>query len=120
MTMDVLIVCTPSVWDAVATDLPWITGFFDDPAPRKVYNVLAQQSELDALVNALEAHTPGAVSAKYAWVQGRGLDSLDWWPTDPAAVAMLMPDTTKSHVFLGQSTRIYAGDFDNAFSEEFR
>lgn len=116
-----------------------ITGFWKSAGSREVYNVIGSQEQVQDLLTALEAAEAGSVSATYAWIQGPALDSLDYWPTDPTEVLALMKDhviynedgsidtTTPAtienpnwgHIFLGQGERIFAGEFDESFGEEF-
>lgn len=127
--LDVWIVCTPAQWAAIEAVIPEssrycyensITGFWRQP----VFNVLGTEAEIAPIVTAL-----GSPPA-YAWTQGDGLDSLNPWPTDPTAVLALMADHADGtaptldnpnwgHVFLGQSDRVFAGDFSSDFGGDF-
>ena len=112
-----------------------VRGFWKDSGTNEVVNVLGTKEEIDAF-NA----TYGAdISAIYAWEQGPGFDNLTAYETDPQGVLDLMRDHTLydasgnpigttpatfenpnwGHVFLGQSERIFAGEYSNEFSEEF-
>jgi len=151
MSKDTWIICTPSTWDAIAplegeTPPVWaytydnaVTGFWKSSGSREVYNVIGGTEAIQALIDALEAHTAGSVAASYSWEQGPATDSLDFWPTDPTEVLALMKDHVTydqdgnptgstpptienpnwAHVFLGQSPRIFAGEFSNEFTGEF-
>jgi len=82
------------------------------------------------------------IFAVYGWTQGNGLDNsipADGYPTEPQGVLDVMNDhivydedgnvvsTTPAtfdnpnwgHVFLGQSERVFAGEYSLEFSEEY-
>ena len=82
------------------------------------------------------------IFAVYGWTQGNGLDNsipADGYPTEPQGVLNVMKDhivydedgnvvsTTPAtfdnpnwgHVFLGQSERVFAGEYSLEFSEEY-
>ncbi|MEW8253766.1 MAG: hypothetical protein AB2747_05390 [Candidatus Thiodiazotropha taylori] len=124
----------PAVYEQAVTGF-WLTytGGFE------VYNVLGSQSEIQAIVDALETEHTGSVAHVFSWIQGSGLDSLESNITIPADVlAVMKPHVVHNqdgsvasstpasyerpnwgHVFLGQSERIFAGDFSDEFSGEF-
>lgn len=102
-----------------------------------VYNVIGLQTAIQALIDELD---PLGIVDAFAWIQGPGFDSLDQWPTDPTKILAVMKDHVTydedgiptgsipatqanpnwGHVFLGQYTRIFAGDFNNDFNQDFR
>lgn len=103
--IEVIIVATPAVWDAIAVPegagkgtwaYPYSqarTGEWLDPAPKAAYGVLGTPEEIQALIDELELHTPGDAAIHGRWHQGTGMDDLDN-PHDPADVLALMPDKT--------------------------
>jgi len=115
-----------------------ITGMWDSyPGGYEVYNVLITPQDLEALKVLLGAN----MAHSFCWIQGTGMDSLDeGGQTIPAEVLAVMPDhitydedgnptdTTPAtydnpnwrHVFVDQKQRIFAGQFSNQFSRQFR
>ena len=147
---DRMIACTQTVWDAIApaegTKEIWHypysqakTGYWNTHTGKPIYNLIAKAPEFDALMAALEAHTPGAAVYVGKWEQGSGLDELTDWH-DPAEVLAIQkgiqlydqdgnPAGTQAptyavpnfaHSFAGQKERIFAGDFSDDFNEDFR
>jgi hypothetical protein len=114
-----------------------IRGFWKDSGAYEVVNVLATADDLDQFMTDHAAD----VLIRYDWVQGPGFDAQETnGQTVPQGVLDVMRDhvtydedgnvisTTPpdfdtpnwGHVFLGQSTRIFAGDFLPAdFNEDF-
>lgn len=146
---DVWILAIPAEWEALTPDngnpdfpgepfsYAWSiakTGRWKSSGAFEVYNTLGSEEDIQEIVDALPS-----TDTVYAWEQGPGLDSLDAWPTDPAPVLALMNDLPVydeqaevvgtvpatyeapnwGHAFFGQSTRIFAGEFSDEFSEEF-
>ena len=103
-----------------------VRGFWKDVSGDEVVNVLDSVDNINAFQ---QAHI-ASVTIIYGWVQGTGHDNLDVYETIPAGVLALMMDHPGSipatfenpnwgHVFLGQSERIFAGDFSNDFNGDF-
>ena len=140
MMIDAWIVINTVALDAlVAANDPIAThgvrGHWADISPNEVLNVLLDAAALTTFVTANTAD----ITAVYSWVQGNGLDNQSAYPTDPTGVLSLMAnnelhdvdgnlisstpatleDPNWGHVFLGQPTRVFAGEFSNEFSEEF-
>lgn len=119
-----------------------VRGFWKDSGSDEVVNLLAPKEELDQFM------LDHGLTTRYDWTQGNGLDALDsGYPTVPAEVLALMKDhpgeiissgelpsddivygppipaTLENpdfgHSFFGQKDRIFAGDFDNDFDEDF-
>lgn len=146
---DVWIYALPAEWEALGADdgeggvtpfsYAWsqaVTGYWLSSGPYEVYNVQATLDQVDEIVNNLSD-----VEYVFAWDYGNiGYDSLDAYPTDPAPILAVMKphitydengdviDTTPAtfenpnwgHVFAGQGQRIFAGDFSDEFSAEYR
>jgi len=115
-----------------------IRGYWKDSGSYEVVNVLASEAELDQFMTDHAAD----VLIRYDWIQGPGYDAQETsGQTVPQGVLDVMKDhieydedgnvisTTPpdfdtpnwGHVFLGQSTRIFAGDFStDDFNEDFR
>jgi len=124
------------LWAAAHTESPpenlklitnGVRGFWNDIATDEVINVIGTSQEINDLVALIGVD----VNVVYAWDQGPGYDSLDDFPTVPPGVLALMKDHIEppapatfsnpnwGHVFLGQSERIFAGQFSDEFTEEF-
>ena len=111
-----------------------VSGWWNDYGLYRVYNVLADDLALAELVSNLTD-----VYAVYGWVQANGADSFDY-QTVPADILAVMKDhivydrngdvvsqtpadyenPNWGHIFYGQKERIFAGAFNNGFSEGFR
>ena len=150
MKLDAWIYAKPAEWEALSSgtleggDLvifsrvhaQAITGFWKSfPGGFEIYNVLGTQEEIQEIIDALPSTT-----IVYAWTQGNGADSLDspWAIDSPANILAVMRDNTIhdgtdwqtvpateenpnwGHMFYGQIDRIFAGDFNEDFSEDFR
>jgi hypothetical protein len=111
-----------------------VTGFWDDPLPAVIYNVVGSPEAIQELIDDLGVQ----VSSVDGWIQGNGLDDFDDWPTVPSRILSFMKDHIEydnngnpvgstpatyenpnwGHVFLGQSPslKIFAGGFDEGFS----
>lgn len=116
-----------------------VTGYWLSSGPYEVYNVQATLNQVDEIVGAL-TDVQHVFAWDYAGGYGTGLDSYDAYPTDPAPILAVMKphitydengdviDTTPAtfenpnwgHVFAGQGQRIFAGDFSDEFSAEYR
>lgn len=113
-----------------------ITGFWKTwDTDYEVYNTIGSEASIQALVDELG---PG-VARTFGWTQGPGTDSLDEFTTLPDDVLAVMrdfidydgdgnpigstPPTVANpnwgHLFLGQSERIFAGEFSNEFTGEY-
>ena len=113
-----------------------IRGFWKDSGQYEVVNVID-----DGTLDQFMIDHAADIGGRYDWVQGPGVDALDTgYPTIPAEVLALMKDhvtydengditgTTPAtyanpnwrHVFLGQSERIFAGEYSNEFTGEFK
>ena len=132
------------LWDAAHTESPpenlklitnGVRGYWNDIATDEVINVIGTSQEVNDLVALIGVD----VNVVYAWDQGPGYDSLDDFPTVPPGILALMKDFIQydedgipigsipptfsnpnwGHVFLGQSERIFAGQFSDEFTEEF-
>ena len=145
--IDTWIQCLPAVFSAVQSQDPapklaaqaqtgyWgtFTGGFE------VYNVVGTSAEVVELTDALEAHTEGSVNKVFSWVFQNGADNIGENETIPADILSVMKDhktydangnetsstpptfTTPNwgHTFFGQLDRIFAGEFNTDFSEDF-
>ena len=148
---DRMIACTKTVWDAIApaegTKEIWHypysqakTGYWNTHSGKPVYNLIAKEAEFDALMAALEAHTPGAAVYVGWWDQGTGKSSRDLaFMNDATTVVAIMPDhqlydqagnpagtepatvanPNFRHSFAGQKPRRVASAFSKGFSKGF-
>jgi hypothetical protein len=147
MILDAWIYCLPAEWDALGTEeapfsyawLQGVTGYWLSSGLYEVYNVQAEEADITAIVSALSD-----VEHVFAWdnagsVSGTGYDNYDAYPTDPAPILAVMkphitydengdeisstPATFENpnwgHVFFGQGTRIFAGEFSDEFGTEY-
>ena len=148
MSLDVWIYCKPAEWDALTgpevdgeptafstAHTKAITGFWKPfTGGYEVYNTEGSAEQIQEVLDALSD-----VAHVFAWGQGNGTDSLDQWPTDPSKILAVMKDhvtynedgtvasTTPAtldnpnwgHWFLGQTGRIFAGDFTTDFNGDF-
>ena len=142
MMIDAWIYAKLAEWNALATgEAPFsyahsmaVTGFWKSFGAYEVYNVVGTQQEIQDILDALTD-----VAHVYSWGQGTGFDSFDPWPTDPTNVLAVMrdhvtydengnvvstvPASTSNpnwgHFFLGQTGRIFAGEFNTDFSGDF-
>lgn len=116
-----------------------VRGFWKDitvgPDTFEVVNVLKSVDDIATF----EAANASDIRWIYSWVQGNGLDNLDDYPTIPQDILDVMLDhpiydvdgnqigstpatfanPNWGHNFLGQKTRIFAGEFSTEFSQEF-
>jgi len=147
MNLDTFIYCPPATFDAVkALENPpklatqAITGFWKSFAGAEVYNVVGTSEEITELTDALEAATPGSVARVFSWVWRDGVDNIGVNDTIPDDILAVMKDhktydidgnETSStpptfdtpnwgHTFFGQGERIFAGDFSDDFSGEYK
>ncbi len=132
MSKEALIAVKPAAWDAIDPgweEVPkeiWHYAYRnqrwlklpDLPGGYRLCNVIGNEAQLDALKDQLD---PADVLWNMAWEQGPGFDSLDFWDTDPTTLETDVgaDPLDIGHRFAGQSDRIYAGDFNNDFNEEF-
>ena len=132
MTKEALIAVQRAAWDAIAPsdgdpkelwhypyrnvrwiDVPPLAGGFE------ICNVIGYQAQLEPL---LAKFNPADVQWNFAFWQGPGFDDTEFWRPDPATLtADIGPPSAIGHRFIGQSDRIYAGDFDpDDFNEDLR
>jgi len=140
--VDVWIFAKPAEWDALYTITPGpdgdvsipfsythanaVTGYWKTfPGGYEVYNVIGEPAEVQELLDELTD-----VAHVYSWLQGEAVDNLEAWPTDPTNVLAVMQDheggapatlenPNWGHWFLGQTGRIFAGEFSTDFSGEY-
>lgn len=116
-----------------------VTGYWLPSGPYEVYNVQATLEQVDEIVGAL-TDVQHVFAWDYAGNNGTGYDSYDAYPTDPDSVlAVMKPHITYDeegnvintelatfenpnwgHVFAGQGQRIFAGDYSDDFSTEYK
>ena len=150
MLKDTWIACTATVWDAIAPaeEAPkeiWHyaydnarKGFVDDFNGKPVYHVLVTTEQREALLTALNTHTPGAAATLSSYEQGTGFDDLEVYH-DPADVLSVMPDfvtydqdgnpistepasydkPNPGFVFNWRNAKIIAGDHDSSHDGDF-
>jgi len=112
-----------------------VRDYWKDSGTDEVVNVIGTEEA----INDFQTEHAAGIAAIYAWIQGPGLDNLDVYPTVPQGVLDLMLDFITydgdgnpigstpptfdtpnwGHVFLGQSERIFAGEFTDEFTQEF-
>lgn len=144
--LDCWIYAKPAEWDSLATgpdEAPFSQSYADAKTGRwktfaggyEVYNVLGTESEIQDILDALTD-----VARVYAWGQGDGYDDASLWPSDITDIIAVMkdhPDTYApdgnpltytpatmerpnwGHMFAGQEQRLFAGDFNDDFNEDF-
>lgn len=140
--IDTWLYVKPAVMAAVEHDLPMVTGFWKPWAIEwQVYNVLGTYQEITTLVEDLEAIDSVSVARRFGWVWRDGHDDQEHatLETIPADILAVMSDHYEQdengdiwsitpasyelpnwgHVFFGQGQRVFAGDFNNDFNEDF-
>ncbi len=146
MLKDVWFYAKPAAWSLLDPETDGIdeynfnttiTDFVDSyPGGYEVYNVLCTAEDRAAIKTALGADC----LYSFAWIQGTGVDDIDAALTIPAEVLAVMPDhvtydedgneTSRTpatyanpnwrHVFVDQKQRIFAGEFNEDFSSDYR
>lgn len=149
MLLDCWLYVKPINWELLDSGSKWthklfsrysysnaITGLWKTyQSQYEVYNLLLSELELESLQLILGTE----LIHSFAWVQGKGYDNLDLGQTIPSEVLAVMPDhiiydsngnpiesipativnPNWQHVFVDQKKRIFAGDFNNDFGEDF-
>lgn len=145
MSIEAWLYVKPAAWAALAADETidryvydnTVTGYWQPFGEYQVYNLPPTDEETLAQFRV----ALGADCIRdFRWVQGPGVCERVSGPPIPDDVLAVMPDHVEydaegqvigstpptresprwAHVFLGQTTRRFAGEFTNQFSREFR
>ena len=91
-----------AVWDAIApgeTATAWLSPYTQanrayntHPAGKVIYRVLCTKAEVDAIVAALNVHTPGSSRVVMGWDYATGAPDKVNHVQDAAELVSLMPD----------------------------
>lgn len=140
MTLAAWLYVKPAAWDAIAPgegaapqlwhypyrNARWGVGndpyWNAFPGGFRVYSTVGNQAQLEDLA---AQFAPADIARKFAWLQGKTFDSLDFWPTDPADILAVMKggatyeNPNWNLLFAGQPTQIFAGDHNSDFNEDY-